>query len=58
MADKRLGEIARNLLPLPIHPRTKARLNDFELLDDLPPGIRIVDPVGYLDILRLESRLP
>jgi len=51
-----LGEIARNLpVLLPIHPRTKARLKEFELLDALPPGIRIVDPVGYLDILRLES---
>jgi len=51
-----LGEIAQNLpVLLPIHPRTKARLKEFELLDALPPGIRIVDPVGYLDILRLES---
>ena len=51
-----LGEIAQNLpVLLPIHPRTKARLKEFELLDTLPPGIRIVDPVGYLDILRLES---
>ena len=53
---KGLGEIAQNHpVLLPIHPRTKGRLIEFELLDDLPPGIRIVDPVGYLDILRLES---
>ena len=51
-----LGQVAENLpVLLPIHPRTKARLREFELLDALPPGIRIVDPVGYLDILRLES---
>ena len=51
-----LGEIAQNLpVLLPIHPRTKVRLKEFELLDTLPPGIRIEDPVGYLDILRLES---
>jgi len=51
-----LGEIAENLpVLLPIHPRTRARLREFELLDSLPPGIRIVDPVGYLDVLMLES---
>lgn len=53
---KGLGQIAENLpVLLPIHPRTKARLIEFELLDDIPSGIRLVDPVGYLDILSLES---
>ena len=51
-----LGEIARDLpVLLPLHPRTKARLKEFELFETLPQGIRTVDPVGYLDILRLES---
>ncbi len=51
-----LGEIARDLpVLLPLHPRTRARLKEFELFETLPQGIRTVDPVGYLDILRLES---
>ncbi|MDE0578054.1 MAG: UDP-N-acetylglucosamine 2-epimerase (non-hydrolyzing), partial [Opitutales bacterium] len=51
-----LGEVAKTLpIILPIHPRTRARLTEFELIDQLSPEITIVDPVGYLDILRLES---
>lgn len=41
----------------PIHPRTRARMREFGLQ---PSGrIRVVDPLGYLDFLRLygESRL-
>jgi len=35
---------------LPLHPRTRARLNE------VPPArIRVVDPVGYLDMLALED---
>jgi UDP-GlcNAc3NAcA epimerase len=52
---KGLGEVAEVLpMILPIHPRTRARLKEFELLDGLSSEIRVVDPVGYLDILRLE----
>ena len=51
-----LGEVAKTLpIILPIHPRTRARLTEFELIDQLSPEITIVDPVGYLDILKLES---
>jgi UDP-GlcNAc3NAcA epimerase len=51
-----LGQVAKTLpIILPIHPRTRARLKEFELIDQLPPEITIVDPVGYLDILKLES---
>ena len=51
-----LGQVAKTLpIILPIHPRTRARLTEFELIDQLSPEITIVDPVGYLDILRLES---
>jgi UDP-N-acetylglucosamine 2-epimerase len=35
---------------LPIHPRTKAVLGD-----DSWPSIRVIDPVGYLDMLALED---
>jgi UDP-GlcNAc3NAcA epimerase len=51
-----LKEISEKLpVLLPIHPRTKSRLREFQLFDSLPSGIKVVEPVGYLDILRLEN---
>lgn len=37
----------------PLHPRTCQRLADFALA--LPPIIRLIDPVGYLDMVMLEK---
>ncbi|MBN2457559.1 UDP-N-acetylglucosamine 2-epimerase (non-hydrolyzing) [Candidatus Woesearchaeota archaeon] len=37
----------------PIHPRAKARLEEFKI--DLPDGIRLIEPQGYLDFLQLEA---
>jgi len=38
----------------PIHPRTRARLEEIGALDDLPGrGIMPVEPLGYLDFTRL-----
>jgi UDP-N-acetylglucosamine 2-epimerase (non-hydrolysing) len=37
---------------LPAHPRTQNRLNEFRID---AAGISIVDPIGYLDFLRLEA---
>ncbi|MEA2432336.1 MAG: hypothetical protein QOI19_2809, partial [Thermoleophilaceae bacterium] len=49
---ERLGELARELpVIFPVHPRTRARLG----ADDVPPGLTLVDPVGYLDFLSLEA---
>ena len=36
---------------LPLHPRTKERLEQFGL--PTPPGIKIVEPLGYIDMLAL-----
>lgn len=36
----------------PMHPRTRGRVREFDLN---PEGIRIVEPVGFLDFLQLES---
>jgi UDP-N-acetylglucosamine 2-epimerase (non-hydrolysing) len=48
----RLGELARELpVIFPVHPRTRARLEG----GDVPPGLTLVDPVGYLDFLSLEA---
>ena len=51
-----LGEVAASLpLVFPLHPRTRLRLDEFGLLESLDQGICIVEPLGYLDILKLES---
>jgi len=41
------------LIILPIHPRTKAKLLDFKI--SVPENIRMVDPVGYLEMVWLEA---
>jgi UDP-N-acetylglucosamine 2-epimerase (non-hydrolysing) len=49
---ERLGDLARELpVIFPVHPRTRARMDGIEL----PPGVTVVDPVGYLDFLSLEA---
>lgn len=37
----------------PIHPRTRKRLADFDL--EIPPSIKLMDPVGYLDMVMLQK---
>ncbi|MBD0369398.1 MAG: UDP-N-acetylglucosamine 2-epimerase (non-hydrolyzing) [Pyrinomonadaceae bacterium] len=41
----------------PVHPRTRARLKDFGFEERVAgnPGLRLIDPLGYLDFLRLYS---
>lgn len=50
-ASQRLGRPAIFLA----HPRTRKRLEEFELLDwaQAQPGIRLTEPVAYLDFLNL-----
>ena len=48
-----LAEVAEKLpVVFPMHPRTRARLS-FELAS--VPGLHVVDPVGYVDFLALET---
>jgi len=49
-------ETAHLPILFPIHPRTLKRLHQFNLFDRLPDNIRLVNPVGYLDILSLIRR--
>jgi UDP-N-acetylglucosamine 2-epimerase (non-hydrolysing) len=37
----------------PVHPRTRQRLSDFGLLEPLAAGVRLIEPVGYLDSIGL-----
>lgn len=49
-----VGEIARELpVVFPAHPRTLARMRGFDI--PAPQGVRVIDPLGYLDFLRLWS---
>jgi UDP-GlcNAc3NAcA epimerase len=41
---------------LPIHPRTRKLLAGDGRLAAMPAGIKVIDPVGYLDMVMLESR--
>lgn len=49
-----LGEVSAHLpVILPAHHRLRARLAEFGLLGAVPEGIRLIDPQGYLQFLRL-----
>lgn len=37
----------------PIHPRTRKFLDEYRLFSRLPGNIRIIEPLGYLDMIRL-----
>jgi UDP-N-acetylglucosamine 2-epimerase (non-hydrolysing) len=53
-----LGWIQDRLpLVLPLHPRTKNRLEEFSLLDKAKalPNLELADPMGYLDFLALTA---
>ncbi len=43
------------LIVLPLHPRTRKALQAFNLFDALNKRIKLIDPVGYLDMLALEQ---
>jgi len=54
LAIAELNAIAAELPVLfPVHPRTRARLGDAAA--DLAPGLKLIEPVGYLDFLSLEA---
>lgn len=38
----------------PVHPRTRGILNQHDLLGGKATGIKLIEPVGYLDMVRLE----
>lgn len=50
-----LGLLARQIqVAFPLHPRTRMRLERFGLLGDLKaPGLRIMEPLGYIDFMGL-----
>lgn len=56
---QRLGSILRGLgasskpIVLPVHPRLRKRMDEFKLR--FPENVITIDPVGYLDMVRLEQ---
>ena len=51
-----LNDLSKEIpLILPVHPRTKAKLKEFGLLEKISPQIKLIDPVGFLDVLALQS---
>ena len=58
---RKLSSISEKLpLIFPVHPRTRARLNEFGIhLPDQAEGIRLTDPLGYEEFMSLvfQSRL-
>ncbi|MDJ0711376.1 MAG: UDP-N-acetylglucosamine 2-epimerase (non-hydrolyzing) [Woeseiaceae bacterium] len=50
-----LNAIARNLIPLvfPVHPRTVSQIKSAHSDWNPVAGLRLIEPVGYLDMLRL-----
>ncbi|MCX7993327.1 MAG: UDP-N-acetylglucosamine 2-epimerase (non-hydrolyzing) [Fimbriimonadales bacterium] len=40
---------------VPLHPRTRQRLQSFGIAVGDPDGLSFIDPVGYLDMVQLES---
>ena len=51
-----LNDLSKNIpIILPLHPRTKSKLAEFSLYDSLSPRIRLIPPIGFLDVLALQS---
>jgi UDP-GlcNAc3NAcA epimerase len=61
--DERLASVFFGLMPLaehvpvvvPLHPRTRAALSRNGLLAEIAKTIRVIEPVGYLDMMMLEK---
>jgi len=44
---------SKTQLVFPVHPRTRKNLEKYDLLKELNSGIRLLEPMGYLDFLAL-----
>jgi UDP-GlcNAc3NAcA epimerase len=62
-SDLRLKKIIESLLSLaknktivcPLHPRTLKALKRVNLFDEFKSNIRVIDPIGFIDMLHLEK---
>ena len=53
---EQLNQVSEKIvLVLPLHPRTKLKLEEFSLLEKLSSNIRLIKPIGFLDVLSLQQ---
>ena len=53
---EQLNQVSKKIkIVLPLHPRTKAKLEQFSLLEKLSSNVKLTEPVGFLDILSLQQ---
>ena len=54
---KVLSSVSKKMpVVFPCHPRTKNRIEEYGLMNDIPgDNIRMIEPLGYLDFLKLQS---
>lgn len=51
-----MSEVSHDLpVVFPVHPRTRKVLNDPSLSCRIAPGVRLIEPLGYLDMAALEK---
>lgn len=51
-----LSGVAKELdVVLPLHPRTREALEREEIFDQVAQTLKLIDPLGYLDMIRLEK---
>jgi len=55
IVDGLIAASASQKIVWPLHPRTRAALAKMQVLDRLAAHVVLVDPLGYLDIVRLEQ---
>jgi UDP-GlcNAc3NAcA epimerase len=53
-ALRNIGTVGKPVV-LPLHPRTRKKLRQFKLPSVSDAGLQIIEPVGYLDMIQLES---
>ena len=50
-----LGDVARSMpVVFPVHPRTRKMIESAEQRIGVPKGIRLIEPLGYLDFVKAE----
>ena len=53
---EQLNQVSEKIkIVLPLHPRTKAKLEQFSLFEKLSSNIKLINPVGFLDVLSLQQ---
>ena len=51
-----LNQVSKTIkIVLPLHPRTKAKLEQFSLSEKFSSNVKLIDPVGFLDVLSLQQ---